>query len=177
MSDRSVVTNAERPRLLARILSKCEEDGDCLIWQGGCSCGGQPIISFRSGCRYVRGLMYEAHHGVLPPEGKLLAPSCRNSLCVSPGCIVAMTVQALRRLDARRGAYSRPAANATRLLLARRRATIPEDVVQRCREFEGTCAQASMATGVSLSHIKKIRAGTARRPLVSVWAGLQVAKK
>lgn len=176
MSDRSVVTDDERPRLLSRILANCEEEGGCLIWQGGRTKDGQPIINFRSGCRYVRGLMYEAHHGVLPPADKVLAPKCRNSCCVSPDCIVAMTVQALRRLDARRGAYSRPAANATRLLLARRRATISEDVVQRVREFEGTCAQASLATGVSLSHTKKIRAGTARRPLVSVWAGLQVAR-
>lgn len=175
MSKHLCVTADERPRLLARILAGCLEDGGCMIWRGACSGGGQPIISFRRCCRYVRGLVYEVHHGARPPKGMLLAPRCRNTRCVSPECIKPTTVAALRKTDAQRGAYSRPDTNAARLLRARSRATIPESVVQRVREFDGTCAQAAQATGVSLAHVKKIRAGTARKPLASVWAGLLAA--
>lgn len=174
MSDpRPIVTPQERAPLLARILARCEEEGDCLLWQGGCTkVGGRPIISFRSGCRYVRTLMYEIAHASAPPAGMVLAPRCRNPACVSRKCVRPITVQALRRLDAARGAYSSPAANAARVLVARRRVRIPEQVVQRVRAFEGTSAQAAQATGVSLAHTKAIRAGRARAPLDNPWRGL-----
>ncbi len=172
MSDHLPVTDDERPRLFARILANCVEVGACLVWRGACS-GPKPVMTFRGGTRYVRALMYEAHHGTGAPPGMQLVPMCRNPQCVAPECIAVLTRRATARMDAARGVYSRPAANAARLLSARRRASVSEAVVEAIRAFEGSCAQASQATGVSLSHCKDIRAGRKRRPLVGdVWRGL-----
>jgi hypothetical protein len=120
----------------------------------------------------VRRVLYEAVTGQAPVPGMVVAPRCRNTLCVAPGCLRLMTVAQLRKIDAARGAFSTAQANAARLLSARRRAVIPEELVALVRGHEGTCAQAAAATGVSLSHSKNIRAGRARKPLSSPWSGL-----
>lgn len=173
MSKHAVVTEQERARLLARIMARCEEDGDCLLWQGSCNkWSDQPTISFRSTCRYVRALMFEAHHGKAVPSGMVLAPRCRRPRCVSPCCVRPIDPRALRRMDVRRGAFSSPAANAARVLAARKRVRIPEDVVQRVRDFDGTAAQAARAACISESHARNIRSGRARAPLGNPWKGL-----
>jgi hypothetical protein len=167
------ITDANRPAILARIAGQCTDEGSCLLWGGATGHDGAPIINVGGQCRRVRRVMWEALHGWLPPPGKLIVAKCRHPRCVSPDCLCCMSVRKLRRLDARRGAFSHPAANVARALAARRRATIPEAVVQQVRVFEGSCAQAAQATGVSLSHVKSIRAGRARKPLAgNVWAGL-----
>lgn len=173
MSDpRPIVTPQERGRLLARIQASTVHDGDCALWSGACSASRQPVINFRGVCRYVRGLVYEAHHGVPVPAGMVMAARCRHPRCIDLDCMRPMSTKALRKLDARRGAYSGQAHNAARLVAARKRARIPEAVVQQVREFVGTNAQAAQAAGISKAHATGIRAGRARRPLVSVWAGL-----
>lgn len=167
------ITDTNRPTILARIAEQCTDESCCLLWGGATGHDGAPIINVGGQCRRVRRVMWEALHGWLPPPGKLIVAKCRHPRCVSPDCLCCMTVRKLRRLDARRGAFSHSTANVARALAARRRAIIPEAVVQQVRDFEGACAQAAQATGVSLSHVKSIRAGRARKPLTgNVWAGL-----
>lgn len=173
MSKSLCVTDVERPRLLARIVEKCVEEGCCLIWHGCFSTSGVPQVSFRSRARSVRRMVYECVTGRPVPAGCVATARCRNPRCVSPDCVVAMPVLELRRQDAQRGAYNSAKANAARLVAARKRAgRIPEEVVERVRTFVGTCAEAAEATGVSLSHCKNIRGGRARKPLGNVWGGL-----
>lgn len=173
MSDAAApITDAERPGLLARISAKCVEEGACLIWRGCFSDSGVPQVSFRCRAHSVRRVLYEAVTGRAPGAGMVVAPRCRNPRCVSPDCLRLLTVAQLRKADAARGAFSSAKANAARLVAARRRVVISDDVIALVRGFEGTCAQAAAASGVSLSHCKKIRAGTARAPLASPWKGL-----
>lgn len=169
---RPFITDDERPGLLARIAAKCVEEGACLIWQGCFSECGIPQVSYRGSARSVRRVLCEAVRGRAVGRGMVAAPRCRNPRCVSLECIQVLTVAQLRKIDAARGAFSGAQANAARLMAARRRAVIPDELVLMVRNYVGTCAQAAAATGVSLSHCKKIRAGTARAPLASPWKGL-----
>lgn len=166
------ITDSERPGLLARIVDKCREEGGCLIWHGCFSDSGVPQVSFRSRAHSVRRVLYEAVTGRAPAAGMVVAPRCRHPKCVSPDCLQLLTVSQLRKLDAARGVFNTATANAARLVAARRRAVIPDDLITLVRNYEGTCAQAAAASGVSLSHCKKIRAGTARAPMASPWKGL-----
>lgn len=172
MSKHAIVTEQERARLLARIMASSAADGDCLIWHGAVTRSGQPVINFRCACRYVRGLLHEIHNDAAPRPGLVLVPYCRNKRCISQHCMRAMTIKAMRQLDARRGVYTRADVNAKRLNAARKRVSIPDEVVQRVRDFEGTPAEAAQATGVSLSYAKAIRSGRARAPLGNPWKGL-----
>ena len=167
------ITDDNRHAILARIAAQCTEEGGCLLWGGTTGHDGAPIINAGGQCRRVRRVMWDALHGWLPPPGMPIVAECRHPRCVSPDCLRCMSVRQLRRLDAHRGAFSHPAANVARALAARRRATIPDSVIQQVRDFEGTSAQAAQATGISLSHAKAIRAGRARKPLMgNAWAGL-----
>lgn len=173
MSEYVPISDDERPRLLERIVAKCEEEGGCLIWCGCFSASGVPQVSFRRRACSVRRVLYECLTGERVPAGMLAAPRCRNPRCVAPDCAMLVSVGKLRRIDARRGAFNAPRANVARRLAARKRATIPDAVVEEVRGFVGTSAQAAEATGVSLSHCKAIRAGRARKPLAGdVWGGL-----
>lgn len=173
MSDHLPITDDERPRLLARIVGKCVEEGGCLIWHGCFSDSGVPQVSFRGRACSVRRVLHECITGQAAPAGMVVAPRCRHPRCVSPDCAMLVSVGRLRRLDAQRGVFSSPQANAARRVAARKRAAIPDAVVEQVRAHVGTCAQAAEATGVSLSHCKAIRAGRARRPMQGdVWKGL-----
>lgn len=167
------ITLGERLSLLARIASKCEEEGACLLWRGAVSIGGVPQVSFRNRAHSVRRILHECHTGQPVPTGMIVASRCRNPLCVAQDCAILLTVRDLRQIDARRGIFSNPAANAARSLAARRRTTIPDAVIDLVRTFDGTCAEAAKAAGISRSHAIAIRAGRARKPLVgNVWGGL-----
>lgn len=169
---RRPVTDLERPGLFDRILAKVREDGACLIWTGATS-RGCPVISHRGHTCSVRRLMYEAVTGHRVPAGRVPSSRCRDIACVSPDCLMVPTVSELRTIDAQRGVYSHPEACLKRRRAAAAAAKFSDELVQQARCFEGTCAQAAAATGISLSHVKKIRLGQARVPMTNVWRGLQ----
>lgn len=166
------VTDLERPGLFDRILAKAIDDGVCLIWTGATS-RGCPVMRHRGRLCSVRRLVFEATTGRNVPEGLVPASQCRRSACVSPDCLMVRTVSELRRIDAQRGVYSHPESNLKRRRASLSIAKFSEELVQQARTFEGTCAQAAAATGISLSHVKKIRLGQARVPMTNVWRGLQ----
>lgn len=170
--NRRPVTDLERQTLLARIMAKVVEDGGCLLWQGATG-GGQPIMRHRGGRCYVRRLVHEALTGRHVPAGKVASARCRNPACVSPDCLLIATLSEIRQIDAQRGIYSTADGNLRRLLAARAKATIPEALVVQAREFVGTSAQAAAATGISVSHVKRIRSGHARGPVADVWRALR----
>lgn len=169
---RRPVTDQERPGLFERILAKVVEDGGCLIWVGA-TARKCPVIRHRGRTCSVRRLMYEATTGRNVPEGVVPSSRCRNTACVSPDCLMLPTLSELRMIDAQRGVYSHPESNLKRRRAALSAAKFSDELVQQARSFEGTCAQASAATGISLSHVKKIRLGQARVPMTNVWRGLQ----
>lgn len=168
---RRPVTDLERPGLFERILSKVVEDGACLIWMGA-KCRGCPEMRHRGRQSSVRRLMHEAMTGRNVPDGLVPVSRCRNKACVSPDCLMLITVSELRTIDAQRGVYSHPEANLKRRRASLLAAKFSDELVHQARSFEGTCAQAAAATGISLSHVKKIRLGQARVPVTHVWRGL-----
>lgn len=116
--------------------------------------------------------MHEAMTGRNVPAGLVPSSRCRNIACVSPDCLMLPTLSELRVIDAQRGIYSHPEANLKRRRAALSVAKFSDELVHQARSYEGTCAQAAAATGISLSHVKKIRLGQARVPVSHVWRGL-----
>lgn len=166
------VTDLERPGLFRRILGLTVADECCLLWVGA-TCDGNPVISHRGRSCSVRRLMYEAMTGRRVPLGMVAAARCRQTACVSPDCLMMTTVAELRRLDAARGIFCHVPCDIKRLRASRAHATYSDELVQQARDFEGTCAQAAAATGISLAHVKRLRAGLARVSVPGVWRGLQ----
>ena len=158
---------------IARLSARCVEEGDCLIWQGGLDGHGRPQCRHQGKTCYVRRVMRELSDGKPVPQGRVVAAKCGNALCVSPACSVVGTDKHRAQLAAQRGAY-RSAAKFARIAVTKaKRSRFPDDVVNQVRQHPGPATAAAASVGMSLSHAKAIRRGTARATSVrNPFAGL-----
>lgn len=79
------------PTIEERFWGKVEKAGpdDCWIWTA-CLVGGYGQISIGGVLVYAHRLSYEMAHGEIP-EGLVLDHLCRNTACVNPGHLEAVT--------------------------------------------------------------------------------------
>lgn len=156
------------------IRSRCIEDGQCWLWQGGCDGHGRPQIRHEGVVVYTRRLARQLRDGKPVPAHLRVPNACGRKTCVSPECSVIGTVATVRKMAADRGSYLKANRNIRQMQTKRARSAIDEDVVRGIRNAPGPCSRIADETGVSLSHVKAIRRGTARRDLSNPFGGLLV---
>ena len=163
------MTNKEQIRLLK---SRCEEEGDCWLWTGAQDGHGRAQTRHGGKVVYVRRLVRELTDGKPIPTGFVVAAFCGNNLCISPACSCVATKKERAQMAAARGAFG--GAIRTRNMTATKQANsrITQELVQRIRLAPPPCSRIAQDVGVSLSHVKAIRRGTARRDLGNPFAGL-----
>lgn len=91
--------------LIARIQSKCEEVGDCLVWTGCLNQGKYPQIKVGPAARSVRHILWEHKNGPIPANRLL------SQTCTTPGCVCHVEPQTRSKVNKRageRGAFSTP---------------------------------------------------------------------
>lgn len=157
-----------KPELMERILSKCIEDGDCLVWQGSSAYGKHPQMSVDGKCVPVRRLMHEHKFGKLPP-GKVAAHVCetRNCICHTE----ALTTSEVAKRVGESGAWS-TISRRVKIAEAKRAAShITPEQVEAIRAAE-TWSQAAELTGLSEWAVKQIRGGRRWADLRSPFASL-----
>lgn len=163
------MTPKERLKL---IKSRCTEEGRCWMWTGAQDGHGRPQMRHDGKVVYVRRLVRELTDGQPVPKGFVAAASCGQKLCVSPHCSCVATHKQRAQMAAARGAFG--GATRTRKMTATKHAKsrITADMVQAIRLAPPPCSRIESEVGVSLSHVKAIRRGTARRDLGNPFAGL-----
>ena len=97
---------------IERLIARCVEEGDCLLWQGGCDGHGRPQCRHGGKTCYVRRVMRELVDGKPVPAGRVVPACCGHRLCVSPKCSEVGTDKRRAQLAAQRGAYSSAAKTA-----------------------------------------------------------------
>jgi len=148
---------------IERITANCVEEGDCLLWQGGCDGHGRPQCRHGGKTCYVRRVMRELVDGRAVPPGRVVPAACGNRLCVSPRCSEVGTDKRRAELAAKRGAY-RSAAKIARMVATKaRRSDYPDALVDQVRRHPGPARAAAALAGMSVSHAKSIRRGASRR--------------
>lgn len=157
---------------LDMILSRCDEVGNCWIWNGGLDGHGRPQKRHAGKTVYVRRLVRELADGQPVPADKVVPASCGCKLCVSPHCSSITTTRQKALMAAKRGVYNNPAKLAKMALTRRAKSHISDELVEQIRSADGPCSRIAADTKVSLSHVKAIRRMTARRPMNSPFAGL-----
>lgn len=71
------------------LLARCVEDGDCMVWQGGTTTDGAPVVCVRredgrrQGMR-VRRLMFQLLGQPIPRKRPYIIASCWHDRCVAP---------------------------------------------------------------------------------------------
>lgn len=150
-----------------RILSRCIEDGDCLLWQGPTSHSGVPVLDTKAK-KSVRRALWEAERGAV--SAKLVFPNtCGNMLCVCHTKPV--TLSEARRIAGSLGAYKSRSRVVKRTLTQRAQSKYDEETVKRIKAA-ASAKEAQEQTGASLAYIYQIREGYRRAPLVTAFTGL-----
>lgn len=144
-------------RSLSDLRDRCTIDGDCWIWRGCVTSGGQPSIWLHGGHRLSGGgAVCMLTTGKRSSRGTNWVPTCRNPRCVSPVCVKPMTVLEHRRLqNSAKSAAARAAIAKTR----QSQSSITMDDARAIRESEETLKVLSQRYGKSISLISKIRRG------------------
>lgn len=154
--------------LLDRIMERCVEEGDCLIWQGCLSThlgygNGRPcvrvMIDGQWKTRYVRNIIYEARNGPVPP-GKMVYGSCTTPRCV--GCAKAGTRTQMLAHRSSLGLTALTAGNRANISIAMRKAVgIEPETIASVREAlrVGGKLQRHIAAehGISIKSVQKIK--------------------
>jgi len=157
---------------LALIRSNCTEEGNCWLWNGGLDGHGRPQKRHKGKTVYVRRVVRELADGEPVPPHLVVPASCGNKLCVSPECSCRATHKTRATMAAKRGAYNNAAKTAKQTAAKRAKSWITEDMVEHIRAAPGPASRIAEQTKVSLSHVKAIRRGDARRPLANPFGGL-----
>lgn len=157
---------------LESIQTRCILEGDCWLWTGGLDGHGRPQCKHQGKVWYVRRLARELTDGKPLQRNLVVACECGQKLCVSPHCSVAVSSKTRARMAVARGSYSRPDKIAKSTMAIRAKSRFSEDLIQRVRTMPPPCTAISAETGISLSHVKSIRRGTARVPFSNPFAGL-----
>ena len=154
------------------LLANTQEDGDCLIWLGGC-CNGHP--AHRSGTKtaLVRRTLWTQLRGPIEP-GKIIRRTCETQICVNPEHLEKTTY---KRLGLQLGALGHMSSQTRSAAIARAKragpqAKLTDADVARIRTGDEPPAELAKALGVHAGTVYKIRSGTHRRDFSSPWQGL-----
>lgn len=161
-----------------RLIARCSEYGDCLLW-GGCRTNtGYPQASV-DGTKYlVRRLVFALCTGVEVPAGMAVTVKCGEKLCINHEHMALRTTQQVAKLAAKRGAFSKPdrCAAISRGCRKSANAKLTEEQAAEIRASTGPSQAVAEAYGVNRTTVQKIRSGKAWRAhahgaSVFTWAG------
>lgn len=161
------------------ILSRCVEEGDCLMWTGHVSKDRLPIISENKAKKSARRKLYEAIKGAELPKSKIVRMSCGNHLCLNPDHLQALTIAQARKADGKAGKYSTPAMQITRTRNARARGKLTLEQAREIRASSLSLRQLAEIYGVDKSNIAHIKQGKAwvdhENPFIGMFSQLIAA--
>ena len=152
---------------IQKILARCSEDADCMLWRGCRGKTNQP----KTGNGSVRRIAWRLVYGDIPKK-RLVTVTCENSMCLNPDHLALTTKsqvvrKTLSRLDVRlrKTVSSR---RSTRASLGK----ITMEVARAIRASDRLGRDWARELGVSESLVSKVRHNKTWKEPVSMWAGL-----
>lgn len=144
---------------LELILSRCEEDGECLCWTGPMN-NGSPQVILKRRHRQARRIVYEHTRGPLP-SGRYPVMKCRNDRCLNGEHMTALTTAQIGRLAASEGKFATPE---RRLAIAAGRRAVGKLNIEKARairESDEPCHVLAARYGIHRSMAARIKRGDA----------------
>lgn len=157
--------------LIARVMSRVIEVGNCLEWTGAYSVR-VPAIAWKGKQMNVRRALaidLQLLSGCC--ANKVAVVCCGNWRCVAPDHVRVITRKKLQQQTANAGHHaSQIIANCKRSRSARRRAKLTEKQVAEIREAQGTQRELAKRFGVSQATIFAIKKGNVWRDYTSPFS-------
>lgn len=149
--------------------SRVERDGEHLIWQGTIQKNGSPqcrmaIKPYVYKTMTVRRLVWaNSHPDEAMPDGHIAYNACRVYGCVSPSCVVAMTMSDVVKLVR----PHLPLAHKANLSKARsKNSKVPDEAISEMRYGDKPTEHFVQEYGVNPSYVPQVRRGVLRRDYV-----------
>jgi hypothetical protein len=136
------------------IWSRCHEDGDCVLWDGGCDDQDVPYLRLPGSRKVVAARRVLLNALGVEIHGKLATTSCGHPKCLAEGHCVAWTRKQLQKRSGRKIAGN--VVRAAKLQAARRGgATLSMEKVREGRQSGMTGRAFAELHGVTLSTAQK----------------------
>lgn len=162
---------------LKDVRERCEEVGECWIWQRATDGLGYPIMKVDGAMRLVRRVVVQASGRVLQPR-QPVGVRCDDRLCVHPEHVYPSSVRAIAKKAAKQGAFSKPTRGA-KIAKAKRASSKAKLTLEQAREIRASSDSGpvlALRYGVNKSLINRIRSGDAWRDYTgNPFAGLVAA--
>lgn len=82
--------NGVQRKAMDEVRQRCEEEGDCWLWQKSVNSSGYPQFRVGGTLKMVRTYLMTEVLGLEIPAGWWATTECRNKKCCSPACLVAL---------------------------------------------------------------------------------------
>lgn len=152
---------------LRKIADRCEEEGDCLLWQQGVNSHGIPFSQHNGKITNIRRLVYQLAKGIELDGSLLVVMKCENSRCLIHDHMLAISRMAFTRRMAKTGKMGVNSPCDRRRVAAQNRPSnkINAEIAAQIRAEPGTQMQRAKKFGVSQSLVAKIDQGTCWAPI------------
>lgn len=152
--------------IFQKIMARCTEDGDCLMW-GGPMANGSPQIVVDQRYRQARRIVYEHAKGEIK-DGTHPVMTCRNAKCLNPDHMRALTTKQIGQLASKEGKFRSPSRRAA-IALGKRAKSKKLDAA-RVKDIKAarTAREAAAKHNIHQSLAARIRRGEA-------WAEVRAA--
>lgn len=153
---------------LDNLFMYCHEEGDCLIWKLATNGAGTPVARIDGKPWVVGRYVYSVLMGKELRAGRLVSTKCRNSLCLSPHCLVARSRSELSKQGAKKFGGAAEYINRRNAYVLQGKNKLTMDIARNVRASrEITSREWAEKLGVNISTIKNIRAGQSWRETIT----------
>lgn len=146
--------------------ARCSEVDGCLVWKC-CLANGLPAAKFNRRSWQVRRLVWSLSREANPRPGHYPAMTCATAGCVHPDHMAEC-----RRSANHLGRHRSAATKAKVAQTMRQKQTLTQTAAQNIRASDKPTRQLAEEHGITMSYIRKIRAGTARRDYSNPYSQL-----
>ena len=146
---------------LEQILSRCDEEGDCLLWTGATINGYPQARIGDKGGQMLRRHIFTALLGNALPPSRVVASTCENRLCCAPEHLFAMTYSKRLRLAYKRGSRNQAMEYVKRRETRRQQGTVLD--MEKARQIRARAGESNAVLaaefGVHAKTIYSVKAG------------------
>lgn len=158
-------------KILEKLKARCEEEGDCWVWQG-CVNNGVPVASINGVNSTVRRALYKLAHGEIG-SGLVMITTCNDPRCINPDHARVVTRAILAQEMGAAGIMGGTVRSAKISKTKRLKySKISVDIAQEIRVSNETGVALSKRYGVGQSLVSSVRLHKAWKEYSTPFSGL-----
>lgn len=156
------------------IKARCEEIGECWIWQKTLLRGKVPVMKIAGKTVYPRRAVWQLHNGKEIPSSMVVThrKSCGDPLCCNPDHLTLISRKALVQRTGAEGKFSTARIKAKIAATKRKKSKLSQEAVREIIASDDSIPTLAKKHGITEAYGYMIRRGLFRREIGSPFSGL-----